>query len=300
MILVAGGTGFIGTAVVSELIARGEAVAVLGRDGPRARRKFGDAVEAREADVRRPGEELDAAMRGIDVAVNCVQFPNSPIEDKARGWTFEEVDLKGTRHQVDAARRAGVRRFVYVSGIGADAESRYHWFRAKAEAEACVRESGLEWVIVRPTWVYGPEDNSLNRLLGFGNFLPVIPTFGDGRQAMQPVFIDDVARVVADSALRAQAAGHVFELGGPEVMSMDEVFKIALEVQGRKRPILHQPVFAGKALGTIAGLLPKKLLTADSVEFIIQPAVADNSEVEAILHPRLTPFREALGTYLAK
>ncbi len=302
MLLVSGGTGFVGSAIVRELLRRGEAVAVLGRDSARVRQLFGDSVEAREADVSKPGEALDRAFQGIDVAINAVQFPNSPIENKARGWTFEEVDLKGTKNQADAAKKAGARRFLYVSGAGAAPDAPQHWFRFKWEAEEYLKNSGLEWVIVRPTWVYGPGDHSLNRILGFGNFLPVIPTFGDGKQRMQPIFIDDLGRVVADAATKPEAAGHLFELGGPEIMTMDEVFKTALEVQGRKRPILHQPMFVGKAIGTLASKLPvaRKPLSADSIEFIIQPAVADMSEVEAILKPKLTTLRQGLGTYLGK
>ncbi len=300
MLLVSGGTGFVGSAIVRELIGRGETVAVLGRDASRGRRMFGGAAEARAADVTVGGEALESALNGVDVLINAVQFPNSPIENKAKGWTFEQVDLNGTRNQVDAAKKAGVRRFVYVSGVGAAPDAPQHWFRFKWQAEEYVRNSGLEWVIVRPTWVYGPHDNSLNRILRFGNFLPVIPTFGDGKQSMQPVFIDDVGRVVADTALKPEAAGHLFELGGPEVMSMDDVFKMALAVQGRKRPILHQPVFAGKALGAVASLLPMKPLSADSIEFIVQPAVADGRELESVLHPKLTPLREGLATYLGK
>jgi uncharacterized protein YbjT (DUF2867 family) len=302
MLLVSGGTGFLGSAIVKELLSRGEGVAVLSREAGRARRRFADTVEAREADVRSPGEALDRAMAGVDVVINCVQFPNSPIENPAKGWTFEAVDLEGTKHQVDAARSAGVRRFVYLSGVGAAPDAPQHWFRHKWQAEEYLRQSGIDWVVVRPTWVYGPDDNSLNRILGFGSFLPVIPTFGDGKQAMQPVFVEDVARVVADAALKPEAGGHVFELGGPEVMTMDDVFRTALEVQGRRRPILHQPIFAGKAIGSLASMLPlaRKPLSADSVEFITQPAVADNSEVEAVLHPKLTPLREGLATYLGK
>jgi NADH dehydrogenase len=228
-----------------------------------------------------------------------VQFPGSPIENRRRGWTFEEVDLKGTRHQVDAAEQAGVRRFVYVSGVGAAKDADKHWFRYKWEAETYLQQSRLEWVIVRPTWVYGPEDVSLNRFLGLARRLPFVPMFGDGKQAMQPVFIDDVARVLADAALRPEAAGQLFELGGPDVMSMDDVVRTALEVQGRKRAILHQPVFAGKAMGTVLGALPMRPLSADAIDFITAPAVADNTRVVEVLRPRLTPLREGLATYLA-
>jgi NADH dehydrogenase len=300
MLLVSGGTGLVGSAVVKELLARGESVAVLGRSASRIQQRFGESVEVREADVRMPGESLERAMQGIDIVISAVQFPNSPIENEAKGETFEAVDLNGTRNQVDAARKAGVRRFLYVSGVGAAADAERHWFRYKWEAEQYLRQSGLEWVIVRPTWVYGPGDRSLNRIVGFGKYLPFIPTFGNGKQPMQPVFVDDVGRIVAEAALKPEAANKIFELGGPEVMSMDDVFKTTLDVMGRKRPILHQPVAAGKAIGTVASLLPIKLLSADAVEFIVQSAVADNRELEEVLNPKLTPLREGLQTYLGK
>jgi NADH dehydrogenase len=302
MLLVSGGTGFIGSAIVKELVARGEVAGVLGRDASKIRRLYGDSVEAREADVTHPDQILEEAMRGAAVVIDCVQFPNYPIEDKSRGWTFEEVDLKGAINQVDAALKAGVRRYVYLSGVGSAPDAKEHWFRFKWQAEQHLRESGLEWVIVRPTWVYGPDDDSLNRIIGFADYLPFVPTFGRGKQPMQPIFIDDLARVVADAALKPEAANKLFELGGPEVMTMDDVYRTALAVQGRKRPILHQPVFFGKALGAVASKLPvaKRMLSADAVDFIVNPAVADNREVEAVLAPKLTPLREGLETYMRK
>ena len=297
MILVSGGTGFVGSAFVKELLRRGERVAVLGRDAEKIRKRLGTDVEAREGDVRDPAS-LVAAMDGIEVVVNAVQFPGSPIENRRKGYTFEEIDLKGTRHQVDAAKAAGVRRFVYVSGVGAAKEAEQHWFRYKWEAERYVQTSGLEWSIVRPTWVFGPEDVSLNRFLGFAKLLPFVPMFGSGKQDMQPVFIDDVGRVVADAALKAEAAGKLFELGGPDVLSMNDVVKTALDVKGKKRLLLHQPIFIGKAIGTLASVLPSPPLSADAIDFIAESAVADNSELVSVLKPELTPLRAGLETYL--
>lgn len=299
MILVSGGTGMVGSAVVEELLRRGEPVAVLGRDADKTRARYGDRVQPREGNVREPAT-LPAAMQGADVVVNAVTFPNMPIENRRKGWTFEEVDLKGTRHQVDAAKQAGVRRFLYVSGVGASKDAEKHWFRYKWEAEKYLQDSGLEWVVVRPTWIFGPRDHSLNRFLNFGNFLPFIPMFGGGEQAMQPIFANDVGRIVADAALKPEAAQQVFEAGGPEVMSMNDVVKTALDVQGRKRFLLHQPVAVGKTAGTLASLLPGPPLTADAIDFITAPAVADTATLEQVLHPQLTPLREGLETYLGR
>jgi NADH dehydrogenase len=297
MILVSGGTGFIGAATVRELVRRGERVAVLGRDSRKIEERFAGAVEAREADVRDP-VSLATAMGGAQVVINAVQFPGSPVENRRKGWTFEETDLKATRNQVEAARDAGVRRFVYVSGVGAARDAEKHWFRYKWEAEQYLQASGLEWVVVRPTWVFGPDDVSLNRFLAMARFLPFLPMFGDGKQQMQPVFIDDVARILADASRVPEAAGCVLEAGGPDVMSMDDVVRAALEVQGRKRAVLHQPAALGKMLGTIASALPGKPLSADAIDFITQPAVADNTKLMQVLRPRLTPLREGLATYL--
>jgi NADH dehydrogenase len=297
MILVTGGTGFVGSATVKELLRRGEKVAVLGRDADKIHRRLGAEVEARAGDVRDPGT-LGAAMRGIDIVINAVQFPGSPIENRRKGYTFEEIDLKGTRNQVDAAKAAGVKRFVCISGVGAAKDAAKHWFRYKWEAEDYVQRSGLEWVILRPAWVFGPEDVSLNRFLGFAKRLPFIPMFGSGKQDMQPVFVDDVARVAADCALKPEAANLVFEIGGPEVMSMNDVIVTALDVIGKKRPLLHQPVFVGKVIGAISGVLPSPPLSSDAVDFITQPATADNHVLMDVLKPRLTSLRDGLKTYL--
>ncbi|MDP9237108.1 MAG: NAD(P)H-binding protein [Chloroflexota bacterium] len=297
MILVSGGTGFVGSAIARELLRRGEKVAVLGRDAEKIRKRFDGQVEARAGDVRDPST-LATAMQGVDIVINAVQFPGSPIERRSKGWTFEEVDLKGTRHQVDAAKTAGAHRFVYVSGAGASREADKHWFRYKWEAEKYLQDSGLEWVVVRPTWIFGPGDVSLNRFLGLGKMLPVIPMFGSGKQDMQPVFIDDVGRAVADAALKPEAANRLFEIGGPEVVSMNDVVKTALSVQGKQRPLLHQPVAIGKLLGSVASMLPGAPLSADAIDFITEPATADNTAVQEVLHVRLTPLREGLATYL--
>ncbi len=296
--LITGGTGFSGAAVVRELARRGETVAVLSRNAASVATRFPDlAVEARQGDVC-DAASLERAFAGIDTVINCVQFPNSPIENRRKGWTFEQVDFKGTVQQVQAAKQAGVRRFVYVSGVGADVGSEKHWFVFKARAEQAVRDSGLAFVVVRPTWLYGPEDVSLNRFVGFARRLPFVPTFGDGSQPMQPLFIDDLGRILADAATNQAADGLTLEAGGPERLSMDDVVRTALDVAGKRRPILHQPVALGKLMARALQLLPGPPLTPDAIDFITHEAVADNAELERALSPRLTPLREGLATYL--
>jgi uncharacterized protein YbjT (DUF2867 family) len=300
MILVAGGTGFVGSGIVRELARRGKPVRVMSRRAEGVAGRFpGLDVGVVTGDVRDP-ESLARAMEGADTVIGCVQFPGSPMENPGRGHTFEEVDARGTARLVEAAKTAGVRRYVYLSGAGADPDGRYHWLRAKARAEASVRDSGITHVIVRPSWIYGPGDRSLNRILGLARRLPFAPIVGaGGRQRLQPAFIDDVARVVADSVDLAAADNRTFELGGPEVLTMDEVVRTALEVMGRRRPLVHTPAVLLKAFGLVARFLPGPPMTPDAVNFVTMDALADNTALLETFDVRLTPLREGLATYLA-
>ncbi len=298
MILVTGGTGLVGAAVAKELARRGKPVAVMTRDaGGIAERFPGLDIEARQGDVTDPAS-LTEAFAGAETVINSVQFPNSPIENKRKGWTFEQIDYQGTVNQVAAAKAAGVSRLIYVSGVGAAADAEAHWFVSKWKAEEAVRNSGITHVIIRPTWVYGPDDVSLNRFLSFAKRLPFIPTFGDGQQMMQPLFVHDLARILADASDNQGADNQTFEAGGPDRLSMDDVVHTALDVAGKKRPIIHQPVALGKLMATFLQLLPGPPLTPDSIDFITNEAVADNAALERVFSPKLTSLREGLATYL--
>jgi uncharacterized protein YbjT (DUF2867 family)/ligand-binding SRPBCC domain-containing protein len=197
-VAVAGGTGFVGGEIARELRRRGRHVIVLTSRGESARGQLPDDIELRAADVRDP-ESLRAALEGVDELVISLAFPGLPVEQPKRGYTFMEVDAGGTQALVEAGRQAGVGRVVYLSGAGAGHEAERHWFRAKAVAEDAVRGSGMAWTILRPTWVYGPGDVSLNRFLGFARTLPFVPLTNLGRQQLAPVFVRDVAALAADS-----------------------------------------------------------------------------------------------------
>ena len=300
MILVAGGTGFVGGGIVRELARRGKPVAVLSRNATNAAIRFPHVqVEYREGDVREPAS-LAAALQGAEVVIGCVQFPNSPIENRRRGYTFEEIDAVGTERLVEAAKAAGVQRYIYLSGAGAAPDAKYHWFRAKWRAETAVRGSGITYVIFRPSWVYGPEDHSLNRFLTMSRFLPFVPIIGDGsRQRLQPVFIDDLGWAVAEAVDNRAADNRVFEIGGPEVLTMQEIVRAALAVMGRRRFLLPVPKVLMKALAVLMWFLPGPPLTPDAIDFITMDALADSSELVETLGLRLTPLREGLATYLA-
>jgi NADH dehydrogenase len=299
---VAGGTGFLGAAFVQELVAAGGSVAVLSRRPEAVSGRFPDlAVEGRFGDVTRP-ESLAPSLLGVETLVQCVQFPGFPVEAPRLGRTFMEVDAKGTQNVISAARDAGVRKVVYLSGVGADSEASQHWFRAKAIAEEAVSGSGLAYVIVRPSWVYGPGDRSLNRFVDLIRTIPFFfPQLGTGTQRINPVFVADVAALVGRAVRHDAAAGATIEIGGPVTYSMDHIIDLLMETLGRRRSILHTPLSLAMIGAAVAELVPAQLMSRDALRFVVQEAVADNAELHRLFPDlTLTSMPEALRSYLGQ
>ncbi len=259
------------------------------------------AIDHRVGDVTRP-ETLGAALEGVGQVVQCVQFPGFPVEDARTGRTFLGVDAMGTAALARAASEAGAKKFIYLSGVGADRASSRSWYRAKGLAEQTVAEADLTHVIVRPSWVYGPKDASLNRFVRLIRTVPgPFPQLGAGEQKLNPVFISDVARLVARIAGGSAADGTTIEIGGPAVLTMDGILRIVMRVVERQKPILHVPVGVAKLGALLMELVPGQLLSRDAVDFVVQSAVADNTELlRRFPGFELRHMEDALTGYLTK
>ena len=301
--LVSGGSGFIGSAVVRQLVGE-RTVAVMTRDPERARagaRRRGTPpdVEFRKGDVTRP-ETLPQAFEGVGTIVQCVQFPGFPVEAPSRGRTFLRVDAEGTMAVVAAAADAGVEKVVYISGVGADRHSDRDWFRAKGLAESAVSDSGLTFSVVRPSWIYGPRDVSLNRFVDVIRLVPfAFPQLGSGAQRLNPVFIDDVARLVGACVATGTADGATIEIGGREVLTLDEIIETTMRTVGKIKPIVHIPLELARLGGAVAELLPGQLMSRDAIDFISQSAIADLTELDRLFPGfDVRSLEEAIATYL--
>lgn len=264
-VVVAGGTGFIGREVVRRLLAGGHEVAATTRD---PQKDPWDGRVRLEQAFAGDAATLARAFTGAEVVVHAIQFPNHPVEDPSKGRTYLEVDGKGTEVAVRAAQRVGVRRFVYVSGAGAGQGRPQAWFAAKDRAEAAIRASGLEHAILRPSWIYGPRDRSMNKFVTFARWLPIVPVVGDGKTRVDPLHVDDVAHALADAAVREDATALTLDLGGPEKLSMDEVIRTVLAVTKKRRLLLHHPAGLMKRLVWPMRFLPNPPLSPDAVEFV--------------------------------
>ncbi len=297
-IVVAGGTGLLGRAISSALLDAGHEVTVASRSQDR-----NDPIDPRarwvRADVTDPST-LAPALAGADAIVDAVQFPNSPVENPKKGLTFERIDLGGTKNLVDGAKTAGVPRFIGISGVGAAEDAKYHWLRFKWAEEEHIKRSGVPFTILRGSWIYGPRDVSLNRFLGFARFLPFIPIVGDGKTKINALFIDDLAAHVVAAVERDDLRGRIFEIGGPDILTMDQVVRAALAAAGKKRLLVHQPVWLMKAVASVAQHVPGRPLTPDAIDFITMDGIADNGPLVEAFGIRLTPIAEGLATYLPR
>lgn len=297
-VVVAGGTGLLGRAITKALLDAGHAVVVASRS-----QSAKDPIDQRaswvRADVTDPST-LAAALNGADAVVDAVQFPNSPIENPKKGLTFERIDLGGTKNLVDAAKAAGTPRFVGISGVGAAEGAKYHWLRYKWAEEQHIKASGVPFTVLRGSWIYGPRDVSLNRFLGFARFLPFIPIVGNGKTRINALFIDDLAAHVVAAVERDDLRGRIFEIGGPDVLTMDEVVRAALHAAGKKRMLFHQPVWLMKIVASVAQFVPGRPLTPDAVDFITMDGVADIGPLVEAFGLPLTPIAEGLATYLPR
>ena len=282
-----------GRHVTTLLAGRGHQVrALVRRDDP------GRAAAALPAE-RTPGELADPAAlaaltRGADVIVHLVG-----IIVEAGSATFEAVHVEGTRRLLTAAREAGVRRFVHMSAVGARDEpgaTRYH--RTKWRAEELVRSSGLSHAIFRPSIISGPENRPIRTLARLHRWSPLVPVFGDGGFAMQPVWIGDVALAFALAAERPSLSG-VFELGGPAILTYEEFVRAIGRAAGHPRPLVHVPLAVARAAAAALGVMgPLAPLTLDQLQMLVEGSATPANALESTFGIWALPFEEGLARFL--
>ncbi len=270
-----GGTGFLGRRVVQRLTAEGTTVRVAVRHADRARsalRAVGlDRVMVFGADVRDQAA-VATAVAGADAVVDAV---SAYVE--TAGVTFEAVHERGAETLAREAAAAGVARFVLVSGIGADPESASPYIRARGRGERAVERSFPGATIVRPSAMFGPGDALFGTLAHLARLLPVLPLIGDGHTRLQPVYVEDVAEAVARILADPGTAGRTYELAGPTVYTLRELFSIALRIMGRRRLIVPVPFVVAQVQARLFELLPNPPLTTGQVDLLKADNVASGT-----------------------
>lgn len=238
-VAITGANGFVGRHVVAALLEGGEPdeIRAIVRDPDRARAELpGAGLDVRRADVTDPAS-LAGAFDGVDVVVHTVAIPTE------RQASFQRVNAEGTRAVVREAERAGVRKIVHLSAIGASPESPYPFLRSKGQGQAAVVSSTVPHVVLRPSVLFGPGDDFFPRLR-FSLRFPVVPLPGGGTARFQPLHVLDLARAVVVAA-RGPVTG-VFELGGPVPVTYRELLAETMRAYRIRRPTVPLPVILMK------------------------------------------------------
>jgi uncharacterized protein YbjT (DUF2867 family) len=289
-VLVTGATGFIGPNVAHALRAREEPVRALVRRPERATQLVAWGVELAPGDVTDP-LSLAAAVEGVDTVVHLVAIIRGSRDD------FERVMAQGTRDLVAAARAAGVRRFVLASALGLDESTKdsVPYYRAKWEMERAVRESGLEYTIFRPSFVFGRDGGVLPTFVRLARYAPVTPIVGPGTQRLQPIWVDDVAEYYTRAVSEPGAANRTFEIGGPDAVTWDDFWERLKRVLGAHRPSVHVPFAAMRLQAALTERLPGAPVTRDQLTMLAlgDNVVTDASAVHTFEIP-LVPLDEQL------
>ena len=289
-VLVTGATGFVGEHVAHALRARELPVRALVRDRERASRLASWGVELVEGDVT-DLTSLRAAVAGADSVVHLVAII------KGSRAQFERVMAQGTRDLVAAAKEAGVRRFVLASALGLNERSRdaVPYFAAKWEMESAVKESGLEHVIFRPSFIFGKDGGVLPTFVRLARFAPVTPIVGSGARRMQPIWVEDVAEYYARALDLPAAANRTFEIGGPDAVTWNEFWDRLKRAVGAHRPSIHVPVAVMRMQAALTEKLPGAPVTRDQLTMLElgDNVVTDSAAVETFQLP-LVPLDEQL------
>lgn len=301
LVTVFGGSGFVGSQVVQALARRGWRIRVAVRR-PDLAFKVHTAghvgqIYTKRCDATDPAQVAEA-LQGADAAINLIGV----LYESGRN-TFEAAHVQTARNIAEACAAGGVDRLVHVSAIGANPESDSAYARTKAAAEMAVREVKPNAVIVRPSVVFGPGDDFLNRFASMAGWAPALPLIGGGRTRFQPVYVGDVAAAIATALSRAETDGRTFELGGPAVMTFEDILRLIMRETHRSRPLLPLPFFAARMIGSAAQLTAlvglKPMLTRDQVVLLeTDNVVSPDAEGLAELGVEPTGVEAVAAAYL--
>jgi NADH dehydrogenase len=294
MILITGGTGLVGGNLVGELLKDGSEVRCLVRDPSKAATLKEAGCELVRGDVTDRTSVLQAFDDKIDAVIHLVGILAEP-----RGTSFGTVHTEATRNVVEACMEKGVRRYLHISALGTRAGARSEYHRTKWDAEEIIRVSGLEYTIFRPSVMFGREDKFTNLFASVIRISPVIMIPGNGKNLMQPLFVKDVAKMMALCLKMQETIGKVYEVGGPDKYTFDDIIDRIAGVLGKGVYKVHVPMALMRPGAALAeAVFPKPPITRDQLLMLEEDNATDENPLEDVFGITPAGFEEGMRTYL--
>jgi len=296
-VLVTGGAGFVGNNIIDMLVKQNKSVRAMVRNAAKAQKRlghYGDKVEIAVGDVTKP-DRLSGLLDGVDAVIHTVA-----ISMEKGGQSYEEVNYQGTVHMVDAAVQAGVKRFINISQNGADSALPYRFLASKGKAQDYVAASDLEWTALRPSAIFGPQDEFFNTFARLVRLTPVVfPLIGGGKSEFQPVSVLDVAEAAARCLDDESTIGKELTLGGPEVLTLGEIEKRVIEALGTSRIMIPVPVAVLRpAVIIMENTLPGSPVSSGLLELLAVPNTVPDNALAHFFEMEPIPFRGKHIEYL--
>ena len=275
MILVTGATGFVGRHVVQELLSSGHSVRAMVHTPARASVLPNDRLEAVQGDVMNPASLTDA-VAGVETVVHLVA-----VIRESRDLTFQRVNYEGTRNVLAAAASAGVKRIIDASAIGATSDPSIPYLYSRWMAEQEVIRSGVPYTIIRFSFAFGDGDEFINRLAALVKLSPIVPVIGNGRNLLQPIAVEDVARCLALACETEEAIGKTIEVGGPDQYTYRETLDLVAETLGAKTVKINVPIAVMSPWVALMGaFVSRPPVTSDQLKMLRFDNVAELDSVK--------------------
>jgi NADH dehydrogenase len=281
-VIVTGATGYVGNSIVKTLVEAGHNVTAVSRSGGKSRtasgKDLGTVTGARYVvgDVA-SGAGLQEAAQGCDAMIHLVGI----IAERG-DQTFQRVHVDGTRNALEAAKNAGITRYLHMSALGAAAEAQSRYSATKFQAEELVRASALNWTIFRPSLVFGVGDDFFGRVLKNLVSTPVVPQIGDGSFPFRPIWVGDVAQSFAQALTNPATVGQTYELVGPKQYTFRELLDLEMRTLGAKKPVVPAPIFLMDIAVPLMQLLgPLAPITRDQYAMLKAGNTADPTKMRA-------------------
>ncbi len=298
-VFLTGGTGFVGSEVLRQLVSAGHSVRTLVREGSEDKLALAvsDGVEVHAGDIT-DAASLDGGLAGCDAVIHLVgiirEFPR-------RGVTFKKMHVQATENILAAAEKQGVMRYLHMSSNGARERSKTGYHMSKWQAEERVRKSCLEWTIFRPSLIFALGSEFVQMLSEVIRRLPIVPVIGDGQYRMQPVALKEVAASFVKALEMPETAGQVYHLGGSESYSYDEILDLTSQAMGKGHVTkMHQPLFMIKPMIRVMQKSEHFPITSDQLTMLVEGNVCDPTAWQDKFGLKATSYAEGIGRCFQK